>query len=66
MDSEERRKILEEYIPMVNFISKVAGENCEVVLIDYYEDYGEIIHIVMENFLERKKMIYFKNLNFKK
>lgn len=55
MDSEERRKILEEYIPMVNFISKVAGENCEVVLIDYYEDYGEIIHIVNGKLSGKKK-----------
>ncbi len=49
MEKEKRRDILNSYKPMADFISKVAGENCEVIIIDYYIEYGDIIYEVNGN-----------------
>ena len=42
---EEKRNLLKEYIPMVDFISEVAGNNCEVVLRDFHEGKSSIVYI---------------------
>ena len=38
MEREDRLKILKEYILVVKFLSKVAGKNCEILLIDIDND----------------------------
>lgn len=54
MNKKEKDAILKTYIPIVDFMSNVAGNNCEVVLRDYCDGESEIIHIVNSNLSGRK------------
>ncbi len=51
---EEKRNLLKQYIPMVDFISQVAGHNTEVVLRDYHEGKSSIVYIVNGKISGRK------------
>lgn len=55
MEREDRLKILKEYILVVKFLSKVAGKNCEILLIDIDNDLGEILYIINGNLSGKKK-----------
>lgn len=54
MDKESKIKKLKSYIPLVDFISNVAGSNCEVILRDYHEKTSEIIYIVNGEISDRE------------
>lgn len=55
MEREDRLNILNEYILVVKFLSKVAGKNCEILLIDIDGDLGEILYIVNGSLSGKKK-----------
>ncbi|MBP2024695.1 helix-turn-helix transcriptional regulator [Peptoniphilus stercorisuis] len=55
MEREDRLKILKEYILVIKFLSKVAGKNCEILLIDIDNDLGEILYIINGNLSGKKK-----------
>lgn len=55
MEREDRLNILNEYILVVKFLSKVAGKNCEILLIDIDNDLGEILYIINGNLSGKKK-----------
>lgn len=55
MKREDRLNILNEYILVVKFLSKVAGKNCEILLIDIDGDLGEILYIVNGSLSGKKK-----------
>lgn len=53
MNLSEKRKLLQEYIKLSDYIATVAGENCEVCLRDYHEDSSTIIHLVNGHLSDR-------------
>lgn len=55
MEREDRLNILNEYILVVKFLSKVAGKNCEILLIDIDGDLGEILYIVNGSLSGKKR-----------
>ncbi|MDO5715599.1 MAG: PAS domain-containing protein [Tissierellia bacterium] len=54
INRHEKTEKLMEYMPMANFISIVAGSNCEVVLRDYDNGYSKIVYIVNGRISGRK------------
>ena len=53
MNLSEKRKLLQEYIKLSDYIATVSGENCEVCLRDYHEDSSTIIHLVNGHLSDR-------------
>ncbi|WP_215905143.1 helix-turn-helix transcriptional regulator [Treponema phagedenis] len=54
IERDEKERILEQYISIAQFISVVAGPNCEVVLRDYHKGYSKIIFMVNGRLSNRK------------